>query len=45
MRAKKSVSATHGLTSAEAASLLQKYGENALPEKKENPLLKLLSYF
>ncbi len=34
-----------GLTSAEAAERLQKYGPNALEEKKVSPLLKLLGYF
>ncbi|HUX80433.1 MAG TPA: HAD-IC family P-type ATPase, partial [Alphaproteobacteria bacterium] len=34
-----------GLTDIEAASRLEKYGENALPEKHKNPFLKLLAYF
>ncbi|MBY0293506.1 MAG: plasma-membrane proton-efflux P-type ATPase [Alphaproteobacteria bacterium] len=34
-----------GLTEDEAASRLQQYGENALPEKRQNPLLKLFAYF
>ena len=34
-----------GLTSAEAGSRLEKYGPNALPEKRVNPLLRLLGYF
>jgi H+-transporting ATPase len=34
-----------GLTQAEAKSRLSQYGYNELPEKKENPVLKFLSYF
>ncbi len=34
-----------GLTLAEAQRRLQEYGYNELPGKKENPFLKLLSYF
>jgi H+-transporting ATPase len=34
-----------GLTSAEAATRLTKYGPNAIAEKKENSLLKFLGYF
>ncbi|HUX79560.1 MAG TPA: plasma-membrane proton-efflux P-type ATPase [Alphaproteobacteria bacterium] len=34
-----------GLTDIEAASRLKIYGENALPEKRQNPFLKLLAYF
>jgi len=34
-----------GLTDADAASRLNQYGENVLPEKQSHPLLKLLSYF
>jgi H+-transporting ATPase len=34
-----------GLTAAEAAKRLAKYGPNAIPEKTENPLLKFLMYF
>ena len=36
---------TEGLSSAEAQKRLQQYGPNEIPEKKENPLLKFLSYF
>ncbi len=34
-----------GLSSQEAQTRLQQYGPNEIPEKKENPLLKFLSYF
>jgi H+-transporting ATPase len=34
-----------GLSSQEAQKRLQQYGPNEIPEKKENPLLKFLSYF
>ncbi len=34
-----------GLTSAEAKERLNKYGPNALDERRESPLLKFLSYF
>jgi H+-transporting ATPase len=34
-----------GLSSLEAQKRLQQYGPNEIPEKKENPLLKFLSYF
>ena len=36
---------TEGLTGADADARLRKYGFNALPEEKTNPVLKLLSYF
>jgi len=36
---------TEGLSSLEAQKRLQQYGPNEIPEKKENPLLKFLSYF
>ena len=36
---------TEGLSSSEAQKRLQQYGPNEVPEKKENPLLKFLSYF
>lgn len=36
---------TEGLSSPEAQKRLQQYGPNEIPEKKENPLLKFLSYF
>ncbi|MFQ5645242.1 MAG: cation-transporting P-type ATPase, partial [Thiogranum sp.] len=38
-------SPTTGLTSTQAARLLEQYGPNALEEKKVSPLLKLLGYF
>lgn len=34
-----------GLTSSEAEDRLKRFGPNALPENKTNPLLKILSYF
>jgi len=34
-----------GLTGSEARTRLAKYGSNAIEQKKENPLLKFLSYF
>ncbi|KAJ3116373.1 hypothetical protein HK100_001088 [Physocladia obscura] len=34
-----------GLTTAEAADRLIKFGKNELPERKTNPILKFLSYF
>jgi H+-transporting ATPase len=34
-----------GLSASEAKKRLEQYGENALAEKKVNPLLKLLGYF
>jgi H+-transporting ATPase len=34
-----------GLSSSEAAKRLQQYGFNDIPEKKENPLIKFLTYF
>ncbi len=36
---------TDGLASNEAQGRLEKYGYNEIPEKKEKPLLKFLSYF
>jgi H+-transporting ATPase len=36
---------TEGLSSSEAQKRLQQYGPNEIPEKKENPLRKFLSYF
>jgi H+-transporting ATPase len=36
---------TEGLSSSEAQNRLQQYGPNEIPEKKESPLLKFLSYF
>ena len=38
-------SSADGLNKAEAERRLDEYGYNELPEKKENPLLKFLSYF
>jgi H+-transporting ATPase len=38
-------SSAEGLTTANARERLEKYGPNALEEKKENALLKFLSYF
>jgi H+-transporting ATPase len=34
-----------GLSSSEAEKRLQQYGPNDIPEKKENPLIKFLTYF
>ncbi|MCW4046320.1 MAG: plasma-membrane proton-efflux P-type ATPase [Candidatus Bathyarchaeota archaeon] len=34
-----------GLSTAQANERLQQYGPNEIPEKKENPVLKFLSYF
>lgn len=34
-----------GLSPEEAQGRLKEYGLNALPEKKVNPLMKILSYF
>ena len=34
-----------GLTATDAAARLRQYGYNEIPEKKESPLLKFLSYF
>ncbi len=38
-------STNEGLTAAEAAQRLTKYGPNAIAEKTENPFLKFLGYF
>jgi H+-transporting ATPase len=38
-------SSPEGLSPAEAANRLKRYGYNELPEKKVNPFLKFLSYF
>jgi H+-transporting ATPase len=38
-------SSPDGLSQTEAQNRIEKYGYNELPEKKENPLLKFLSYF
>jgi H+-transporting ATPase len=38
-------SSPEGLTQVEAAKRLQKYGPNELPVERQNPLLKLLTYF
>jgi H+-transporting ATPase len=38
-------SSPEGLSQAEAANRLERYGYNELPEKKVNPFLKFLSYF
>ena len=38
-------SSAHGLSTAQARELLDKYGYNELPEKKENPFLRFLGYF
>ena len=40
-----SIETPQGLSSEEAARLLAQYGYNEIPEKRENPLLKFLSYF
>ncbi len=37
--------AANGLTQSEATQRIRQYGYNELPEKKENPFLKFLSYF
>jgi H+-transporting ATPase len=42
---KKLESSSDGLTQAEAAKRLTQYGPNELEEKKQNVLLKILSYF
>ena len=39
------VSPAQGLSSTQAAERLQRYGPNALEEKKTSPLLRLLGYF
>lgn len=36
---------TKGLTSQEVAERTAKFGRNELPERKKNPLLKLLGFF
>ncbi len=38
-------SSADGLTGAEASERLARYGPNEIAEKKDNPLLKLLTYF
>jgi H+-transporting ATPase len=38
-------SSADGLSGAEAAKRLTQYGPNAIPEKKDNPVLKFLTYF
>jgi H+-transporting ATPase len=38
-------SSPEGLSQTEAAKRLERYGYNELPENKENPFLKFLSYF
>lgn len=35
----------HGLTEAEARQRLERFGPNSIQEEKQNPILKLLSYF
>ncbi len=45
LEAKLAASPDKGLTQAEAEKRLSQYGPNELAEKKENPLLKFLSYF
>jgi H+-transporting ATPase len=42
---KRLASSPDGLTGAEAQQRLAKYGPNEIAEKKDNPLLKLLTYF
>jgi H+-transporting ATPase len=42
---KRLASSPDGLTQAEATGRLAKYGPNEIAEKKDNPLLKLLTYF
>jgi H+-transporting ATPase len=42
---KRLASSPDGLTQAEAEKRLTKYGPNEIEEKKDNPLLKLLTYF
>jgi H+-transporting ATPase len=39
------VSSADGLSQAEAEKRLRQYGPNAIAEKKDNPLLKFLTYF
>ncbi|KAJ1554640.1 hypothetical protein HK096_002599 [Nowakowskiella sp. JEL0078] len=36
---------SHGLTTAEHQERLEKFGKNEIPEKKQSPILKFLSYF
>ena len=42
---KLAVTPAQGLDDAEAANRISKYGYNELPQEKQNPLLKFLSYF